>query len=50
MLIQNYRFISLLNYSYNFFSKVLTNRLYPVLDRFIGPNQLAFLKGRHILE
>jgi hypothetical protein len=33
-----------------FFSKVLTNRLYLVLDRLIGPNQLAFFKGQNILD
>jgi Reverse transcriptase (RNA-dependent DNA polymerase) len=33
-----------------FFSSVLTNRLYPIVDRLIRPNQLAFLKGRNILD
>ena len=33
-----------------FFSKVLTNRLSPISDRLISPNQTAFIKGRYILE
>jgi Reverse transcriptase (RNA-dependent DNA polymerase) len=48
--IKQFRPISVLNCSYKFFSKVLANRLYPVLDRLIGPNQLAFLKGHYILD
>jgi hypothetical protein len=49
-LLKNYHPISLLNCSYKFFLKVLTNCLYPVLDRLIGPNQLTFFKGRNILD
>jgi Reverse transcriptase (RNA-dependent DNA polymerase) len=30
--------------------KVLTSRLHPVLDRFIGLNQYVFLKGRNIMD
>jgi Reverse transcriptase (RNA-dependent DNA polymerase) len=50
IILKNYQPISLLNSSYNFFSKVLTNRLYPILDRLIGPNQWVFLKDRNILD
>jgi Reverse transcriptase (RNA-dependent DNA polymerase) len=49
-LIINYRPISLLNCSFKIFSKVLTNRLYAVIDRLIGPNQLTFFKCRNILD
>jgi Reverse transcriptase (RNA-dependent DNA polymerase) len=43
--IKYFRPISLLNYSYKIFSKVLTNRLYPILDRLIRNNQNAFFEG-----
>jgi hypothetical protein len=45
-----FRSISLLNCSYNFFTKVLTNRIGVVADRLIASNQTSFIKGRYILE
>jgi hypothetical protein len=35
--VKHFRPINLLNYSFKIFSKVLTNRLCPILDRLIGP-------------
>jgi Reverse transcriptase (RNA-dependent DNA polymerase) len=48
--IKDFQPISLLNRSFKIFTKVLTNRLHPVLDRLIGVNQHAFLKGHNIMD
>lgn len=48
--IKNFRPISLLNCSYKIFIKVLSNSFFSVLDRIIGSNQIAFLKGRYTLD
>ena len=32
------------------FTKVLTNRLVPIVQRVLGKNQTGFVKGRNILE
>jgi hypothetical protein len=45
-----FRPISLINYSFKIFSKVLTSRLGRLSHRFISSNQCAFIKGRYILE
>jgi hypothetical protein len=45
-----FRPISLLNYNYKIFTKVLTNRIGMVADRLISSNQTAFIKGRYIFE
>jgi hypothetical protein len=45
-----FRPISLLNYSYNFFTKVLTNKISSVADRLVASNQTTFIRGRYILE
>jgi hypothetical protein len=42
--------ISLLNYSYKIFTKVLANRIERVIDRLICSNQTTFIKGRYILK
>jgi hypothetical protein len=42
--------ISLLNYSYKIFTKVLTDRISKVADRLVTGNQTTFIKGRYILE
>jgi Reverse transcriptase (RNA-dependent DNA polymerase) len=48
--VKEFRPINLLNCSFKIFTKVLTNRLYPVLDRLIGPNQNIFLKGHNTMD
>ena len=48
--IQQYRPICLLNVSFNFFTKVATNRLTGVAQKVVKPTQTAFMPGRHILE
>jgi hypothetical protein len=45
-----FRPISLLNYSYKIFTRVLTSRVGMVADRLIASNQTAFIKGRYILK
>jgi hypothetical protein len=48
--IQQYRPICLLNVSFNFFTKVATNRISEVAQKVMRPTQTAFIPGRHILE
>jgi hypothetical protein len=45
-----FRPISLLNCSYKIFTWVSTSRIGLMADRFITSNQIAFVKGRYILE
>jgi hypothetical protein len=47
---KKFRPISLCNYSFKIFSKVLTIRLGKVADRLISTQQTAFIGGRYILE
>ena len=42
--------ISLCNATYKIFSKLLDNRLKPLLGKLISPLQGGFVKGRHILD
>jgi hypothetical protein len=48
--IQQHRPICLLNVSFNFFTKVATNRISIIAEKVIRPMQTAFMPGRHILE
>lgn len=47
---KKFRPISLINYSFKIFSKILTVRLGKIVDRLVSPNQSAFIHGRYILE
>ena len=48
--IKNFRPISLYNASYNFFSKVLSLRLNPIIHSLISPNKGGFILGRQISD
>jgi hypothetical protein len=48
--LKKYRPISLINCSFEIFSKLLNNRLVNVANRLIASNQTIFIKGRYILE
>jgi hypothetical protein len=48
--IQKYRPICLLNMSFNFFTKVATNRILTIAEKIIKTTQMVFMPGRHILE
>jgi len=45
---QHYRLISLCNTIYMTISKILVNRLRPVLDNLVSPLQSAFIPGRFV--
>ena len=45
-----FRHVSLCNASYKILSKLLANRIKPLLDKHISPSQGGFIKGRHILD
>ncbi|KAI5342265.1 hypothetical protein L3X38_010140 [Prunus dulcis] len=48
--VMQFRPISLCNYSYKIISKILANRLQPLLDKFISPQQCASIPGRQIQD
>jgi hypothetical protein len=47
-LVHHFRPISLINFNYKIISKILSNRLKPILHKIISPSQFAFLKRRSI--
>jgi hypothetical protein len=47
---ERFRPISLCNASYKIMSKLLANKIKPLLDNLISPMQGGFFKGRHILD
>jgi hypothetical protein len=47
---ERFRPISLCNASYKIMSKLLENRIKPLLENLISPMQGGFFKGRHILD
>lgn len=46
----DFRPISLSNVTYKVISKILANRLKPLLERIVSPNQTSFMEGRWINE
>ena len=46
----NYRPITSLNCDYKILSKVIKNRLYPLLTKLIKNDQIRFTKGRNIAD
>jgi hypothetical protein len=46
--VTQFRPISLANFIYKVISKILANRLKPLLHKIISPNQSVFLKDRFI--
>jgi hypothetical protein len=48
--LKKYRPISLINYNFKIFSKVLNNRIEALCGRLLATNQTAFVRGRFILE
>lgn len=47
---RKFRLVSLLNYIFKVFTKVLTNRLALLMNTLTSSNQSAFIKGIYILE
>ena len=48
--LDNWRPISLINVDYKILAKVLSKRLESVISKLIGPQQVGFMKGRHISD
>lgn len=50
MTIKEYRPINLCNYTMKIITKIIANRIRPLLDKFISPNQHAFITNRSIFD
>jgi hypothetical protein len=48
--LKKFRLISLINCSFKIFAKALNNMLIKIYDRLLSSNQIAFVRGRFILE
>lgn len=48
--IEDYRLISLISGAYKIIANIITDRLSKVMDQVIGDNQIAFIKGRNIMD
>jgi Reverse transcriptase (RNA-dependent DNA polymerase) len=48
--VDNFRPISLINYSLKIISKILANRLSKIMDNLIDPSQTAYIQGTSILD
>jgi hypothetical protein len=48
--LKKFRPISFINCSFKVFAKAMNNRLEGICNRLLAPNQIAFVKGRFILE
>jgi Reverse transcriptase (RNA-dependent DNA polymerase) len=49
-LITQFRPIILINYSFKIITKLLSNRLTPIMDKLISPTQTTYIKGRNIMN
>lgn len=48
--VSDFRPISLMNFSYKFISKIMVNRLKPIVNSIISESQSAFIERRHIQD
>lgn len=49
-LVDKFRSISLCNVIYKIITKILANRIHPILDKIIFPYQSAFILGRNMTD
>lgn len=48
--LHNFPPISLCNVSYKLITKLIANRIWPVISHLVAPNQSSFVPGRHIQD
>lgn len=48
--ILHFRLITLCNVSYKTVSKIIVNRMRPLLEKIVGPNQASFFPGRQTID